>query len=202
MGDFYGFDNPTKGTRERKKAETGNKVEGRKSYLEKNSQLVRQIKQLRRFNLLTKKRIRFQNIAEELGTLAINRRRVAGSLPSRCSCKQSASIVHLEPSQVTPFLFPLVPRLPLLFPLHLFFRRYHRIRNIKKLTQFSIGNYVDWMPLGIYEDAPAIALSFRPCHQLQALVAVIVNNVSQKDDHHSRFRYSHLIIFSAHYGTT
>ena len=64
LRDFYEFDDPTKGTRERKKAESGNKVEGRKSYLEKNSQLVRQIQQLRRFNLLTKKRIRFQNIAE------------------------------------------------------------------------------------------------------------------------------------------
>ena len=185
-----------------KRAETGNKVEGRKSYLEKNSQLVRQIKQLRRFNLLTKKRIRFQNIAEELGTLAINRRRVAGSLLSRCSCKQSASIVRLEPSQATPFFFELIPRLPLILPLYFCFSRGCRIRHTKKLTQFSIGNYVDWMHLGIYEDAPAIALSFRPCHQLQALVAVIVNDLSQKDKHHSRFRYSHLIIFSAPYGTT
>ena len=105
MGDFYEFDNPTKGTRERKKAETGNKVEGRKSYLEKNSQLVRQIKQLQRFNLLTKKRIRFQNIAEELGTLAINRRRVAGSLLSRCSCKPSASDSPSGAIKSNAFLF-------------------------------------------------------------------------------------------------
>ena len=51
------------------KAETGNKVESRKSYSETNSQLVREIKRLRRINLLTKKRISFQNIAEEFDTL-------------------------------------------------------------------------------------------------------------------------------------
>ena len=69
LANFYEFDNPTKGIRESKKAETGNKVESRKSYSETNSQLVREAKRLRRVNLLAKKRISFQNIAEELDTL-------------------------------------------------------------------------------------------------------------------------------------
>ena len=69
MADFYEFDNPTKDIRDSKKAETGNKVEGQKSYAETNLQLVREAKRLRRVNLLAKKRISFQNIAEEFDTL-------------------------------------------------------------------------------------------------------------------------------------
>ena len=55
-----------KGARERKKEETGSKVEGRKSYAETSPALVREAKRLRRVNPLTKKRRSYQVIANEL----------------------------------------------------------------------------------------------------------------------------------------
>ena len=55
-----------KGARERKKAETGSKVEGRKSYAETSPALVKEAKRLRRVNPLTKKRRSYQVIANEL----------------------------------------------------------------------------------------------------------------------------------------
>ena len=55
-----------KGARERKKEETGSKVEGRKSYAETTPELVREAKRLRRVNPLTKKRRSYQVIANEL----------------------------------------------------------------------------------------------------------------------------------------
>ena len=55
-----------KGARERKKEETGSKVEGRKSYAETTPELVREAKRLRRVNPLTKKRRSYQVIANKL----------------------------------------------------------------------------------------------------------------------------------------
>jgi len=55
-----------RGARQRKKAETGSKVEGRKSYAETSPALVKEAKRLRRVNPLTKKRRSYQVIANEL----------------------------------------------------------------------------------------------------------------------------------------
>ena len=121
---------------------------------------------------------------------------------SECRCKQVGGRVLLEPSQVTSFLFPFVSRLPFILPLHLFFRRHHRIRNIQEPAELRKSQNVHWMILGTQESPPAITLSFRPGHHLQATVTTVTNDISEKYHHHGRLGYRYLIVFPAHHGTT
>ncbi len=55
-----------KAARDRKKAETGKKVDGRKNYQEVDPKLVKEAKRLRRQNPISKKRRSYRNIADEL----------------------------------------------------------------------------------------------------------------------------------------
>ena len=48
---------------------------------------------------------------------------------------------------MAPFLFPFVPPLPLILPLHFFFRRHHRIWNIQEPAELRKNYHVHRMIL-------------------------------------------------------